>query len=226
MPNIFPWFPLSIVPAALVYVHFTNPHDPSFGPKWYQSLVDSFSIPFSSHGGSVWRCALFLLLPYASTLLLYATASGKHAMNAQVKMEGALKTCLRFHALVCIGYSIGMELFPAILAKSLGCEVFASDANTFVLKTALADLFFVLATGLWLMSKQEHVPRWATWIPLVQTIYNFTNDIRWVQEANLGGPVIPYRLIVVDGGVFGSLLVSYLYTQVYAVYVETDKKRN
>ncbi len=188
----------------------------------YQSLVDSFSIPFSSHGGSVWRCALFLLLPNASTLLLYATASGKHVMNAQVKMDGALKTCLHFHALVCIGYSIGMEIFP----KSLGSEVFASDANTFVLKTAFADLFFVLATGLWFMSKQEHVPRWVTWIPLVQTIYNITNDIRWVQEANLGGPVIPYRLIVVDGGVFGSLLVSYLFTQVCAVYVETDKKRN
>lgn len=231
MPQLLPWLPLLLVPIGLTYKHLTDLDDPSFGPKYYQDLIESFSIPNDAHGGSVFSAALHIAFPYTGLLLLYLTAHGKYAMTTNVKVEGVLKSCLRVHAVSFFGYSILGELGPHVMAKFIGSpDLFHADGNTFVLRSALADLFFVMAAMFWLMSIQEKVPRWTTWVPLVQSMYNLMNDVRWMQESVVpGGKVVAYRLNVIDGGVFVSLLISYSYAYVNAIVVDdpaAGKKKN
>ena len=221
MTKLLPWTLLLTIPIALVYKHYTDNDDPAFGPTYMQALNESLSLPLDSHGGSPMACAYYLMAPYATALLLYVTARGPYSMGVNVKVQGVLKDSLRLHAGVFLGYALATELAPHILVKLLGSrELFHADANTFVLMSGLSDMFFIGALLFWLMSIQAQVPRWVTWIPLVQSVYNVMNDVRWLQESIVpGGEVVPYRLIIIDGGVFITLLLSYLYAHLQAMPV-------
>jgi len=146
-------------------------------------------------------------------------------MDATVKNQGVLKNCLRLHAATFFTYALSMELIPQILASALGGELFTADANTYILQAASADMFFVCGATFLSMSMQETLPRWTTWVPLLQAIYNVVNDIRWSQENIVpGGKAAPYRFLVTDGGIFASLFISYIYAYVNASVVNDTKK--
>eukprot|EP00521_Asterionellopsis_glacialis_P003438 CAMPEP_0195264064 /NCGR_PEP_ID=MMETSP0706-20130129/10646_1 /TAXON_ID=33640 /ORGANISM="Asterionellopsis glacialis, Strain CCMP134" /LENGTH=228 /DNA_ID=CAMNT_0040318301 /DNA_START=18 /DNA_END=704 /DNA_ORIENTATION=- len=227
MTKLLPWLPLASVPIALTYFHFANLDDPAFSPKYRQELIDSFSIPDDVRGGSTrLQTLLHIAFPYLTATFLYFMISKQRATEL-VKVQGVLKSTLQLHAAVFVFYNLAGELFPNVMAKLIGSPLFHADAITHLFMSALADMFFVGALLFWLMSIQDAVPRWVTWVPLVQSVYNVMNDFRWSFPDHVpGGVAVPYRMIVIDGGVFTSLLLSYVYAYVSAEIVEESVKKN
>jgi len=207
----------------LIYEQITNKEDPAFGPKWRQSIVDAFMEPYDAHGGSILACLAHLVFPSGTAIALYLTASGRYAMDTSVKVQAVLKRTLRLHAAVFLFYSLGFEFAPFVLCKLVGVDFLPSTASIFVIKTALADMFFVGAVLCVLMSLQETLPRWATWVPFIQASYNVMNDYRWSFDTSVpGGIAVPYRLRYLDGAIFLSLFTTYTYAHFNAVVVTSS----
>jgi hypothetical protein len=224
--NFLPWLPMLSMPSLLAYNHFRkDTTDATFGAAWWREVVDSLSLPYDAHGGSKLACALHLAVPYTVLFVLIATSNGKYAMNVQVKVQGVLKRCLKIHAFAAFGYSLAIELIPQLLSALCGLTQLPATDTVFVMKTAFADLFFVLGVVCLLMSMQDTVPRWATWIPIVQVFYNVMNDFRWSVPGSVsGGVAVNHRLRTLDGCLFVSFLVSYLYAHFNAVIVKDPRK--
>jgi hypothetical protein len=223
---ILPWGPLALAPILFGYAHLTNSQDPAFGQSWQQGIIDALDIPNDAHGGSVPTCLLHLLLPYGIAIALYLTAKGPYAMDQCVKVEGVLKASLQLHAVAFLAYSVGFEVAPFVFSKVVGADYLPSTATIFVLKTALSDLFMVGAFLFAIMSLQKQLPRWCTWVPLVQASYNVMNDYRWSQDASVpGGSAVPYRLRYLDTSIFLTLFVSYVYAHFTAILPGPIKKR-
>eukprot|EP00957_Ditylum_brightwellii_P149414 11379413-Ditylum_brightwellii.AAC.1 len=222
--HLLPWLSLLSIPALLTFNAFVG-RDRMFGSEYIQTVLDSFELEYDMHGGSRMKCLLHIVVPWTALLVLIMRARDEYAMNIHVKVEGVLKRCLYLHAFAAFFYSLLIELVPQLLTAICGIQQLPSTDVVFVMKTAFADLFFVLGVCTLLMAMQDTVPRWATFVPLVQAVYNVMNDVRWMNpNAVSSGHKVNHRLNTLDGGIFVSLMISYTYAYFNAVVVDDARK--